>query len=182
MKLPTWPIAAAALAGLLLLIAVSVLTSSHKAQEIYTELEQLNTHHRHVEGMLRRLRSDVHLSGIYIRDYLLDNERDRAAEYRQHLSEFRQRHVNILDQLRSTSRPADQVRVASLESKLNDYWQTFEPLFDWTPYEKIMRSAAFLRREMLPRRDAVMAIAQEIEELNNLNLAAQSAEVQKRQA
>src|SRR5688500_18036476 len=41
-------------------------------------------------------------------------------------------------------------------------------------------SAAFLRREVLPRRDAVLSIAQGIEELNNANLAAQSAEVASR--
>ena len=46
MKLPTWPLAAAALGGLLLLIALSVLTLSRKAEYIYTELDQLNTHHR----------------------------------------------------------------------------------------------------------------------------------------
>ena len=35
----------------------------------------------------------------------------------------------------------------------------------------------FLRREVVPRREAVLTIAQEIEELNNANLAAQRAEV-----
>ena len=63
-----------------------------------------------------------------------------------------------------------------------DYWQTFEPLFDWTPTEKIFRSAGFLRSEVVPRREAVLAIAQEIEELNNANLAAQRAEVTRRHA
>ena len=56
-------------------------------------------------------------------------------------------------------------------AKLDDYWQTFDPLFDWTPAEKILRSAAFLRREVVPRREAVLTIAQEIEELNNANVA-----------
>ena len=42
------------------------------------------------------------------------------------------------------------------------------------------RSATFLRREVVPRREAVLSIAQGIEELNNANLAAQSAEVASR--
>lgn len=182
MKLPTWPIAAAALGGLLLLVAVSVSTSSRKAQDIYAELDELNTHHRHVETMLRRLRSDVHLSGIYIRDYLLDNFRERAPEYRRHLSELREANTETIEELRKTARPEDRPRIESLEGKLNDYWQTFDPLFDWSVFEKIVRSARFLQRDVLPRRNAVLAIAQEIEELNNANLAAQRAEVAKRQA
>ena len=37
-------------------------------------------------------------------------------------------------------------RIAGLQNKLDDYWETFDPLFDWTPAEKILRSAGFLRR------------------------------------
>ena len=73
-------------------------------------------------------------------------------------------------------------QILSLQAKLDDYWETFDPLFDWTPTEKIFRSASFLRREVVPRRDAVLAIAQEIEELNNANLAEQRAEVTRRHA
>jgi signal transduction histidine kinase len=182
MRLPTWPVAAAALGGLLVLVAVTVRTSSDKAQDIYAQLDELNTHHRHVEGMLRRLRSDVHLSGIYIRDYLLDNARDEAPEYRRRLAELRDANMATLAQLRATSRSEDQARLAGLEANLNEYWETFEPLFDWSVVEKIVQSSRFLRREVLPRRDAVLAIAQEVEELNNRNLAAQRAEVMKRQA
>jgi signal transduction histidine kinase len=43
-----------------------------------------------------------------------------------------------------------------------------------------MRSARFLRREVLPRREAVLTITKEIEQLNNANLAAQRAEVARR--
>ena len=53
----TWPVAAAALGGLLLLIYASVASTSRKAEEIYAQLDQLNTHHREVENTLRRLRS-----------------------------------------------------------------------------------------------------------------------------
>jgi signal transduction histidine kinase len=181
MKLPTWPLAAAALGGLLLLVALSVLTLSRKAQDIYTELDQLNTHHRNVDTMLRRLRADVHLSGIYIRDYLLDNARENAPEYRRHLEELRTSNLQSVQKLRSVVRPEERVRVASLEGNLNEYWQTFDPLFDWTVVEKIINSARFLRRDVLPRREAVLALAQEIEELNNANLSVQRAEVMRRQ-
>jgi signal transduction histidine kinase len=179
--LPTWPVAAAALGGLLVLVAVSVLTSSRTAQDIYAQIDSLNAHHQHVEEMLRRLRSDLHLSGNYIRDYLLDTENERIPQYRGRLTELRAAHRATLAELRSVSRPEDRARIEGLETKLNDYWETFDPLFDWTVLEKILRSARFLRREVLPRRNAVLAIAQEIEELNNTNLAAQRAEVMKRQ-
>ncbi|MEO8379546.1 MAG: sensor histidine kinase [Acidobacteriota bacterium] len=177
----TWPVAAAALGGLLLLIGTTVQTTARKAEEIYAQLGQLNTHHREVEGKLRRLRADVHLSGIYIRDYLLDTDREEAPEYREHLTELRRSHVQTVQELRALSPRDAAPRIDKLEARLDEYWQAFEPLFKWTVVEKILRSARFLRREVLPRREAVLAITQEIEELNNTNLAEQRAEVTRRQ-
>ncbi len=173
----TWPVAAAALAGLLLLIYASVATTSRKAEEIYAQLDQLNTHHREVENTLRRLRSDVHLSSIYIRDYLLDTDQEDAPEYRQNLTTLRQNHAANVKHLRSLLPHDAGPRVDILEKRIDEYWQAFEPLFEWSAYEKLMRSGRFLRREVLPRREAVLSIATDIEMLNNTNLATQRAEV-----
>jgi signal transduction histidine kinase len=184
LRFRTWPVAALGLGGLLLLVIVSVLAASSRAQAIYTQLDRLNTHHREVETKLRRLRSDVHLSGIYLRDYLLDPERSRASEYRGKLAAFRQSNVTTVEELRALTAGAagQQERLTSLEAKLDDYWQAFDPLFDWSPAEKILLSAGFLRREVLPRREAVLSIALEIEELNNANHATQRAEVTRQYA
>jgi signal transduction histidine kinase len=157
-----------------------VATTSRKAEEIYAQLDQLNSHHREVEITLRRLRSDVHLSGIYIRDYLLDTDREEAPEYRQRLTELRQNHADNVKHLRGLLRHDAAPRVDVLEKRLDEYWQAFEPLFEWSAYEKIMRSGRFLRREVLPRREAVLDITKDIEQLNNTNLAIQRAEVARR--
>ncbi|MGH9218447.1 MAG: sensor histidine kinase [Vicinamibacterales bacterium] len=180
MRLRTWVVAALGLGSLVVLIAVSMLASARTAEDIYAQLDQLNNHHRRVEENLRRLRSDVNLSGIFVRDYLLDVARERAPEYREQIAEFRRTNMATLDDLRTLIEHDDQI--ASLQAKLDEYWQTFEPLFDWTITEKIVRSATFLRREVVPRRDAALTIAREIEELNNRNLAAQQQEVARRQA
>ncbi len=167
----------------MLLVAVSIVTASRRAEDIRAQLDRLNAHHEEVDAKLRRLRSDVHLSGIFIRDYLLDTDNERAPEYRKQLEEFRRSTTNTLDELGLIARREgrDQQRIASLSHKLDDYWAAFEPLFDWTLFEKILRSARFLKTEVLPRREAVLAIAREIEELNDANLAAQRAEVDQRQ-
>src|SRR3954469_23220708 len=125
----TWPVAALALGGLLVLIATSVVGTSRKAEEIYSQLDQLNSHHRDVEGKLRRLRADVHLSGIYIRDYLLDTDREHAPEYRQKLTELRQSHAVTVSELRALLPKDAKPSLDNLEHGLDDYWQTFEPLF-----------------------------------------------------
>ena len=184
MRFRTWPVAALGLGGLLLLVVVSVLAASNRAQEIYSQLDRLNSHHREVENELRRLRSDVNVSGIFVRDYLLDAERARAAESREQLAEYRKNNLKTVAQLRALMHGRTDMddRLASLEAKLDDYWQVFDPLFDWTPSEKILLSAGFLKRVVLPRREAALNIATEIEELNNANHAVQRAEVTRQYA
>ena len=177
----TWPIAAAALGGLLILIAVSLLATARKAEAIYAELDELNRHHREIESTLRRLRSDVHLSGIFIRDYLLDPTRERAPEYRARLTELRTSHAAAGQGAQFSDRGEGKVHVDSLAAKVDDYWETFEPLFGWNVLQKLLNSASFLRREVLPRRDAVLDITHEIEQLNDANLATQRAGVTRQQ-
>jgi signal transduction histidine kinase len=184
MRFSTWPVAALGLAGLLVIVVFSGLTASQRAQEIYAQLDQLNTHHREVETKLQALRADVHLSGIFVRDYLLDTVRERAPEYRSQLAQFRESNRATLHELLDIARRRgeDETRIRNLETNLHAYWEGFEPLFDWTIAEKINYSAGFLRREVLPRREAVLALAEEAEAINNQNLARQREEVTRRQA
>jgi hypothetical protein len=183
MRFRTWPVAAVGLAGILLIVVFAVMTAAQRAQEIYTQLDQLNMYHREVEAKLRALRADVHLSGIFVRDYLLDTVRERAPEYRANLAKFRETNRATLHELHDIARRRgeDETRIYNLEANLEEYWEGFEPLFDWSIAEKINYSAGFLRREVLPRRNAVLDLAEEIEELNNQNLASQRAEVVRRQ-
>jgi signal transduction histidine kinase len=61
------------------------------------------------------------------------------------------------------------MRYETLVKEFNDYWQSYEPFFD----ETLSTSARYdlLRREIVPRRDSVMAITAEIESINDANLA-----------
>jgi signal transduction histidine kinase len=176
MRLKTWLIAAVGLGSLLLLVAMSTLTASRKAQNLYIRLNQLIAHHDEVDMRLRRLRSEVNLSGIFVRDYLLDMAREHAPEYRQQLAAFRQGTVATLEELRALA-PPHEAQIRSLRMQLDEYWQAFDPLFDWTASEKISRSSSFLRQEVVPRREAALAIAHDIEELNNANLVEQRLQV-----
>src|SRR5687768_18021393 len=99
MRIRTWPLAALGLAGLLVLVVFSVATASSRAQEIYTQLDELNAHYQEVQTKLRQLRSDNHLSGIFVRDYLLDTVRERDPEYRQRLSAYRETNRTTLQEL-----------------------------------------------------------------------------------
>jgi signal transduction histidine kinase len=179
-RFKTWPVAALALSALLLLVVVAVLESSRRAQEIYARLDDLNLRYHEVENKLRKLRSDVNMSGIYVRDYLLDPVRERAPQYRQRIAQHRSNSLAMFEDLKTLTRgrPGTDDRLNTLQAQLEGYWQSLDPLFDWTPNEKSSESASFLRNEVIPRREGLLEMATEIERLNDATLAAQRTEVQ----
>ena len=195
MRFKTWPVAAFGLGGLLALTVVSMVASARRAQEIYTDLNQLNAYHRNLDANLQRIRTDVNRTEIVARDYLLDLERgmflaqavataddpDLATQYRRRLVSLRQNSEDTLVELRQlASRDAE--KIAGLHSKLEEYWHTLDPLVELTPAAVSQGETRFLRRQMVPRREAILAVTREIQELNDVNLAAQRATVARRQA
>ena len=183
MHFRTWPVAALALGALLLLIVAAVLESSRRAQALFSRLDEVNARYHEVEGKLRRLRSDVNWSGIYVRDYLLDRNRERAPLYRRQIADYRRQNMVTFDELRAITGtdPATVQRLTTLRTGLIEYWGKPDPLFDWTPAEKLAESSRFLRDEVIPRRQAVLNLATEIEELNNATMASQRSEAQRQQ-
>jgi signal transduction histidine kinase len=177
MRFRTWPVVAVALLGLLGLIVVSILAAQRKADIAYAHLDNLNSRYRNVETRLRRLRSGLHLSGILVRDYLLDRSTP-PAEYRSRLMGLRKESEFLIGELEPLVRDRDPGRFDRLRRELDEYWQAYTPLFDGTTDSD---RYAFLRREIVPRRDAVMEISAEIEDLNNSNLNAQQAAAAERQ-
>jgi signal transduction histidine kinase len=173
----TWPVVALALLGLLALIFVSIMAARSKADAAYAELDSLHARYLNVETRLRRVRANLQLSGILVRDYLLDINAPNA-EYRSRLMELRNDSARLLGELKPLVRDGDPVRYDSLRSELDDYWNSYGPIFEGMPEAERYN---FLQREVMPRRDAVMAISAEIETINNTNLIEQREEAAARQ-
>ena len=177
MRLRTWPTVVGGLACLLLLILISSEVIRRKARDIYESLDQVNTLHRNNAVKLQTLRADIHLSGIFVRDYLLDNSHLTADSYRARLITLREATRKTLEELHASASPAERERIERLQTTLDDYWETYDPLFGWTPAQKLYLSAPFLRQNVLPRRNAVLELTRDIEALNNASLTQQRAVV-----
>jgi signal transduction histidine kinase len=173
----TWPVVAVALLGLLALIVVSILAAQRKADAAYAHLDSLNTRFRDVETRLRRVRSGLHLSGILARDYLLDTSTP-ASEYRSRLVAYHLESEQMISELGPLLRDVDPEQYRALRRQLDDYWAAYAPLFEGAT---TIDRYGFLRREIVPRRDAVMQISAEIEAINNRTLFAQQQAAAERQ-
>ena len=177
MRLRTWPVVAIALVGLLTLIVVSILAAQRKADTAYAHLDSLNARYREVETRLRRVRSGLHLSGILARDLLLDT-RTPITEYRSRLVAYHLESERMIAELEPLVRDIDPAQFRELRRQLDDYWRAYLPLFDGTT---AIDRYGFLRREIVPRRDAVLQISAEIEAINSRTLHVQQQAAAERQ-
>jgi len=178
MRFRTWPVVAVSLLGLIGLIVVSILAVQRKADVAYAHLDSLNDHYRETEMRLRRVRTDLHLSGILVRDYLLDTVTP-SSEYRTRLLAYRTESDRMINELGPLLSESDPNGFERLRHELDQYWGSYAPLFDESTL--VVDRYTFLRREIVPRRDAVMNISAEIEELNNRNLRGQQLAAADRQ-
>jgi signal transduction histidine kinase len=118
------------------------------------------------------------LASIFIRDFLLDTAAEEDAAYREQLATYRRSNLNALEELRRLLPDSGEVRerTETLRGGLEQYWEAFIPLFQWTPQQKSSQSLRFLKQQVVPRRDEVLNIAREIEDLNSANLAEENRE------
>jgi CHASE3 domain sensor protein len=112
------------------------------------------------------LRSELYLGAIFVRDYLLESSTTSATNERHTLEELRRSMHQHLAELERTGGLQNLSVPESLRHAAENYRQSIDTVFDWTPAEKAARSSTYLRRSLVPCRDAVLAAASELAELS----------------
>ena len=177
MESRTWPILGIGFGTLVVLIAILAIDATRRAEHIYQEILAAHQSYLRSEQILNEIRSSMSLSGMLVRDFLLDPSHLTADRHRRELLEVRSsmmQNLGELDRLMGSEEPALRQR---LRAELDGYWNTREPIFTWTPQQKMALSYLYLRREVLPRRQAVLSIADEIAGLRDANFRNQQRRI-----
>jgi hypothetical protein len=83
-----------------------------------------------------------------------------------------------LDQLSERIGDSGSPRLHELQEQVEGYWESLNPIFDWTIQEKAQRSSRFLRQVVLPRSEAVVTLARELARINEQNLQSEQQRLQ----
>jgi signal transduction histidine kinase len=127
--------------------------------------------------VLNDIRSDVYVSGTYVRDYLLEPEPPRAEVYRANLEEVRKHMEAALDSYRRQVAHSGLQNYTALRAELTDYWAILAPIFSWDAPKRRNSGYAFLRDDVFPRRQTMLALAAQIAALNEQQLDAGNEQV-----
>jgi signal transduction histidine kinase len=177
LRFQTWPVLIAAFSLMLLLMAGSAVSNWRQSSLLFDKWEGLTRSYQDSERSLQQIRSDVQVSGLLVRDYLLDPADASSDSYKRRLLANRAEMAVQLSRLEGTISEAQASKLKLLGSQLQAYWDSLEPIFGWTQKQRQTQSSAFLRDIVIPRREAALGLAVEIERLNEANFRSRQVEI-----
>jgi signal transduction histidine kinase len=156
--------------GLLLLMAFAGIDGIQAFEHIQRSNDAIREDFLLRTRVLERIRADLYVSGTFVRDYLLEPEAGKAEGHRYSLLETRRDMEAALDRYQSLLNAAEMAPFQDLTQALASYWGVLEPVFEWTPEQRRRAGYVFLRDEVFPRRQSMLAIADKIGALNESQL------------
>jgi signal transduction histidine kinase len=158
--------------GLLIIIALAGVDTLRVLQQIRRNGEQIRQAFLFRNDVLNNIRSDLYLSGTYVRDFLLDPEAERAESYRSALEKVRTEMNSSLEAYASKIDPEETKHYAALKIELARYWEVLDPVLQLNSNERQRKGYVFLRDEVFPRRMAMLDVANRIADINEQQLNA----------
>jgi signal transduction histidine kinase len=158
--------------GLLILMAFAGVDSLVTLRQIQTSNDAIREEFLWRTRLLERIRSDVYLSGTYVRDYLLEPEPGKAESHRVSLLERRSDIDSAVHTYQGLVSRQESAPFQVLNDDLAAYWKVLEPVFRWNAAERRRNGYAFLRDEVFPRRMAMLGIADQIAGISEAQLDA----------
>ena len=177
MRNRTWPLLALAFGALILVIGLSGAALYRHLGDMVDEVTAMQRASRESEHVLNALRSEVYSLGILVRDYLLDTSQEATREQHEDLVALRTSAARHLNELSMLIGPEGAPALAKLRAGVDEYWQLIDSVLAWTPAQKGAFGSTFLRRRMPPYRSSVLAIAAQIEVMNNAAFTRREAAV-----
>ncbi|SPF55948.1 Integral membrane sensor signal transduction histidine kinase [Candidatus Sulfopaludibacter sp. SbA4] len=113
-------------------------------------------------GALDQIRAQIYLSGTYVRDFLLSPEPTIAAAETTRLAGLERESRAALHAYSQTLEPQEREAFQALQSEIEAYWQVLERTAAWTPEERHRLRDSFFYDELVPRRNAMLQIADRI--------------------
>src|SRR5215813_11901349 len=158
--------------GLLVVMALSGMDTLRVLRQIRTNGDQIRQEFLFRNHVLNDIRSDVYLSGTYVRDYLLEPDFDRAESNRSALEKVRADMDSALESYGNKLEPEESKHYAALKIELARYWDVLGPVLQLDNEDRQRKGYAFLRDEVFPRRAAMLDIANRIASINEQQLTA----------
>lgn len=138
----------------------------------------VNERYMRAQELLTAARSQILLGSVYVRDALLDPNPATGDEYRRKLEEASrtaeealQRYVPVVDA------PTERERIVRLRREIGDFRTTVLEVLDTDSRSWIIEARTLIRSRIMPRREGVIRVAEEMQALNRGAFVQQQNEI-----
>ena len=122
------------------------------------------------QDALDRIRAQIYLSGTYVRDLLLSPDASGAAAQSTRLTTLEADTGAALKAYARNLDPAEIEPFHSLQNEIDEYWRVLGATGQWTPEQRNKLRDSFFYDELVPRRTAMLQIADRIALVNERGL------------
>jgi signal transduction histidine kinase len=121
--------------------------------------------------VLDQIRSQIYLSGTYVRDLLLSPDASGAEAQGARIATLEKETYAALHAYAQAVDPGERGPFQILRSEIEGYWQVLDRMMAWTPEQRGKQREAFFYDELVPRRSAMLQIADRIARANERGLS-----------
>jgi signal transduction histidine kinase len=162
--------------GLLLLMAFAGFDGIRALRKLQTANDEISGDFLRRTQILEQIRSNVYLSGSYIRDFLLDPDPQKTEQDRSAVIQRRAAMEAALNDYKRLLQPEESAAFETLRQEWKEYWALFEEVLLWNPTERRRAGYAFLRDDLFSRRTSVLTATDRIATITTARL--RSGEIQ----
>jgi signal transduction histidine kinase len=158
--------------GLLLLLAFTGLNALSVLGRIEARSEAIRRDYSNRDHVLEQLRSDIYLSGTYVRDLLLEQDPTRADIHRRELQDVRKRIETNIAAYDSILRGEERGPFHKFANEVESYFESLRPALEWSAVQRKVLGYAFMRDSLMPRRMVVVQLADQLAAVNQKQMEA----------
>jgi signal transduction histidine kinase len=159
---------------LLIIMALAGIDALRVLRQIRRENDRIRTEFLFRNHALNDIRNQLHVSGTYVREYLLEPRPARAETFRSNIEKVHHEMQSSLEAYRAQLRPEEQLPYREMTAELWQYWKEVSPVLQWDAEERRARGYAFLRDVVFPRREAMLETTGRIADANERQVNAGS--------
>jgi len=167
---PTWLILSLGFGGLLVCIvaaAAGTLVALHSVRN--TESQARKAFLARLSA-LDQIRAQIYLSGTYVRDFLLSPDDATANAQAEHMATLRRETRVALESYARNLEPEEREPFYALRREIDDYWRVLDTTVGWPPQQRNRLRLVFFYNERVPRRTAMLQLADRIAAVNEQGL------------
>ena len=149
-----------------------------RMSELERRSREINRRYMEAQDLLATARSQILMGSVYVRDALLDPNPATAGEYRRQLQEsYRSADQALSGYVPVLDVPGEAQRVARLRREVADFRRTLLEVLSTDSKRWPREARDLLRHQIMPKREGVMRLSEEVQSLNRASFVQQQTEI-----